>query len=128
MTITGDGVVDGQGYVWWWYVILTGKSVRPDMFNLQNHTRLVVRDLYCRNSPQFHFRVHDVQGAHFDNVTIWVNITQQMALLRRHNRTTIHPTLGIELPTFPLNTDGIDPAGRDVLIENSVIDNFDDAV
>lgn len=32
------------------------------------------------------------------------------------------------LPTFPLNTDGIDPHGRNVLIERVNITNFDDAV
>lgn len=32
------------------------------------------------------------------------------------------------LPIFPLNTDGIDPKGEDVLIENCYIENFDDAV
>jgi polygalacturonase len=31
-------------------------------------------------------------------------------------------------PLFPLNTDGFDPAGKNVLIENVNITNFDDAV
>lgn len=31
-------------------------------------------------------------------------------------------------PTFPLNTDGIDPYGSNVLIENVNFTNFDDAV
>ena len=32
------------------------------------------------------------------------------------------------LPTFPLNTDGVDPAGTNVHIRNLKITNFDDAV
>lgn len=32
------------------------------------------------------------------------------------------------VPTFPLNTDGIDPAGKNVFIKNVRIRNFDDAV
>lgn len=36
--------------------------------------------------------------------------------------------LGINLPTFPLNTDGIDPWGSNVLIENVKVRNFDDAI
>jgi len=32
------------------------------------------------------------------------------------------------LPTFPLNTDGIDPAGKNILIERVNITNYDDAV
>lgn len=35
---------------------------------------------------------------------------------------------GINLPTFPLNTDGINPAGKNILIERVKITNFDDAV
>jgi len=35
---------------------------------------------------------------------------------------------GMTLPWFPLNTDGIDPAGKNVLIERVNITNFDDAV
>ena len=35
---------------------------------------------------------------------------------------------GIEIPTFPLNTDGIDPSGKNILIERVNITNFDDAV
>jgi len=30
--------------------------------------------------------------------------------------------------TFPLNTDGIDPAGKNILIQNITVQNFDDAV
>lgn len=32
------------------------------------------------------------------------------------------------LPTFPLNTDGVDPAGENILIERLNITNYDDAV
>ena len=32
------------------------------------------------------------------------------------------------LPTFPLNTDGIDPSGKNILIERINITNYDDAV
>lgn len=35
---------------------------------------------------------------------------------------------GKTLPTFPLNTDGIDPHGTNILIERVNITNFDDAV
>ena len=38
------------------------------------------------------------------------------------------PKAGVWIPTFPLNTDGIDPTATDVLIENVTITNFDDAV
>ena len=34
----------------------------------------------------------------------------------------------LNVPTFPLNTDGIDPAGRNFTIRDVYIENFDDAV
>lgn len=34
----------------------------------------------------------------------------------------------ITVPTYPLNTDGIDPAAKNVLIERVKITNHDDAV
>lgn len=36
--------------------------------------------------------------------------------------------VAVEIPTFPLNTDGIDPRGTNVHIYNCSIENFDDAV
>jgi len=40
----------------------------------------------------------------------------------------IGPQASIRVPTFPLNTDGIDPTASDVLIERVTITNYDDAV
>lgn len=34
----------------------------------------------------------------------------------------------MRIPTFPLNTDGIDPSGTNILIQNVTITNYDDAV
>lgn len=34
----------------------------------------------------------------------------------------------LNIPTFPLNTDGIDPSGANVYIKNVKITSFDDAV
>ena len=34
----------------------------------------------------------------------------------------------LNVPTFPLNTDGIDPSGRNFTIRDVYIENFDDAV
>jgi hypothetical protein len=33
-----------------------------------------------------------------------------------------------KMPIFPLNTDGIDPAGRNIHIHNISVTNFDDVV
>ncbi len=49
---------------------------------------------------------------------------EQKSMLRKGGK--YHPEL--DIPIFPLNTDGIDPAGINILIENVTIENFDDAV
>ena len=36
--------------------------------------------------------------------------------------------LGNFIPMFPFNTDGIDPSGKDILIEDIYVENYDDAV
>ena len=35
---------------------------------------------------------------------------------------------GINIPTYPLNTDGIDPSGSNIIIRNLTITSHDDAV
>lgn len=43
-------------------------------------------------------------------------------------KTLIGERTELSWPTMPLNTDGIDPTGSNILIENVNITNFDDAV
>jgi polygalacturonase len=52
-----------------------------------------------------------------------VNTTDQAEILSRHK---LINEWGV--PIFPLNTDGIDPSGKNILIQNVRIENFDDAV
>jgi polygalacturonase len=35
---------------------------------------------------------------------------------------------GVSIPTYPLNTDGIDPSGTNIIIRNMTITSHDDAV
>jgi polygalacturonase len=102
--------VDGQGYVWWWRVILSGDDVRPHMFVFHQCKDLLVQNLYVINSPQFHFYPWDVANVLFKNVSVVVDAVQR------------------DLPVFPLNTDGIDPSGTNITIEDCYIQNYDDAV
>ena len=53
-----------------------------------------------------------------------VDVTRQKSLLMKHRKWH----LGLSIPTFPLNTDGIDPQAKNVLIEDSFIQSFDDSV
>lgn len=113
LTIIGSssGVhVNGVGYDWWWHVITTGNDVRPHMFVFYQCEYLQVLNLSVINSPQFHFYVIDVAHVLFKNVSIVVEAVQKL------------------LPVFPLNTDGIDPSGTNITIEDCYIENYDDAV
>jgi len=58
------------------------------------------------------------------DLVIQVDVEKQRALLEAHG--LWQNSTG--LPTFPLNTDGIDPSGINVLIDNVTITNYDDAV
>ena len=53
------------------------------------------------------------------NITIWVDIEAQKNLSE---------SSGWKVPMFPFNTDGIDPSGQNILIQNVTIENYDDAV
>lgn len=100
LTFTGGGEVDGQGYKWWWEVLLGGPTYRPHMFSLRTVTNLLVENLLLRNSPQFHLRLYDLGGCTVRDVTIHVDVIAQKDMLRKAG----HITDAIPIPTFPLNT------------------------
>lgn len=80
------------------------------------------------NSPRWHLVFKDCDQVTVRNFVIWVNVTSQKELLQSFGHWTELSPLGYGIPTFPLNTDGIDPSASNVHIYNGVIDNFDDAV
>ena len=67
------------------------------------------------NGPRFHLYLYDLLHATIQDLVIHVDYTNDRAFL--HN-----------LPTFPLNTDGVDIAGQDIYFRNLTIQNFDDAI
>lgn len=84
-----------------------------------------------RNSPYYHIRVQDVINVTFHSIDITVDVVAQKAIMsspRPDGEPGWVNFQGTSLPTFPLNTDGIDPAGKDIYIYNVSIENFDDAV
>ena len=70
-----------------------------------------------QNSPYYHLNCRDIDQAYFHDFEIVVDVASQRHLSK----------LISALP-FPLNTDGIDPAGSNILIERVNITNYDDAV
>lgn len=115
----GNGTIDGQGYRWWWAAILsaTGRTVddRPNMIHIVESYDFELSGITMKNSPRFHLRLIDVINVHIHHFIIDVDITNQKQLLSR-------------LPTFPLNTDGIDPSAVNVHIHDFYIKNYDDAI
>ena len=116
-------MLDGRGYDWWWDVILSSNDTRPNLVQMTTCRNVTISSLVARNSPRFHFFLTDVLTVRIDNLTIWVDVEEQQRMLGSRG---LLNSDGI--PTFPLNTDGIDPAGRDIHITNTRITNFDDAV
>ena len=126
VSITGRGVIEGQGVVWWEAhrktmdlrkkLRLKGREPenppgaplrwpRPRLINLYNCTNVLIRDITIRNSPSWN--VHPV---YCENVTL-------------DNVTIIAPSHGAA------NTDGVDPDScRNVSISNCHIDVGDDCI
>ena len=139
-TLTGDGALDGQGYDWWWWAILGGetglwKDSRPDVFTITQTRGILLENVEVVNSPKFNFRLHDCADLVARHLVIRVDVEKQKTLLREHNLMKVQVGMtedgrqrAIEIPTFPLNTDGIDPSVNGAHIYNVTIENFDDAV
>ena len=119
LKITGDGIIDGQGYRWWWMAILgaTGKTqdIRPQLINIEEAQNFELSGITMMNSPRYHLRLYDVINVHVHHFKIEVDLVNQKKILNK-------------LPTFPLNTDGIDPYATNVKIHDFYIKNYDDAI
>jgi polygalacturonase len=125
VSITGRGVIDGQGQVWWAANRKTGdlrkklglqgrepenppdaplRWPRPRMINLYNCTNILIRDITLLNSPSWNVHPVYCENMTVDNVTITA-------------------------PADSPNTDAVDPDScRDVRISNCRFDVGDDCV
>jgi hypothetical protein len=123
--LTGDGTIDGQGFQWWvreWMVL--NKHSRPHLLHMHKCRNVVIENITWLNSPMYHLTLFDIDNFLIQNLEIYVDIWEQKKM---------STFLGLwdgelNLPTFPLNTDGIDPKGSNVVIRNCKITSFDDAV
>lgn len=125
--MTGGGKIDGRGYIWWlnsWLVTkkyMPAHASRPHLIVANFAERLSIHDLVLKNSPSFHIRTEQTVDSTFYNLDIKVNTTAQLDILKRSYLTGI-------VPLFPLNTDGIDPNGKNIHIYNITCQNYDDVV
>jgi polygalacturonase len=115
LVIKGTGLIEGRGYAWWWKTILTGKDNRPVLLDISTAKNTFIDGITLRNSPKYHMDLSDMLNATVQNIKIHDDITDDKKFLTW-------------LPTFPLNTDGIDISGRDIVFRNLTIQCFDDAV
>ena len=119
-TLTGPGTIDGQGYRWWVELMFNFlQHNRPRLVHFQSCINVLVENLTLLNAPQFHVYVKPIKNFTVRNITIWVDIEVQKSLTK---------SSPWKVPMFPFNTNGIDPAGQNILIPNVTIENYDDAV
>jgi len=101
--ISGKGTIDGQGTDWWAeYNKNSSMPHRPYLIKLDNCNTIYVHDVTLSNSPMFHLVIIGSEVT-VDGITI-------------------------TSPSTAPNTDGIDPAGTNYLIENCFIANGDDNI
>jgi len=98
---------------------------RPDMVDMTRGRNIEWTGIKIQNGPQFHFYWQDMDGVYFHDFEIYVDIWGQLKLNQFFDSTFGKLS---KFPSFPLNTDGIDPSGKNILIERVKITNFDDAI
>jgi polygalacturonase len=111
----GQGLIDGRGdldivgqSVTWWDLATTAKNNggsqnNPRLIQSNGVNNFTVFDLSLTNSPNFHLVFNGGNG-----FTVW--------------------GLRIKTPANARNTDGIDPSGTNVTINNSYVNDGDDGV
>ncbi len=103
--ITGAGIIDGNGgggsgtSSWW----DNSSSTRPDLIHIENSSTLLISGVTIQNSPEEHVTLDAVTDVIINGITI-------------------------SAPSTSPNTDGIDPAGSNILIENCNISDGDDDI
>jgi hypothetical protein len=126
----GKGSVDGQGFMWWLReYVQKNPAGRPNLIEMKSCEHVEFTGIKWMNSPYYHMHHKDINEFYYHDFEIFVDWWGQFILgqflLARDDEFTIGD---FTLPTYPLNTDGIDPAGSNILIERVNITNFDDAV
>ena len=80
------------------------------------------------NSPKQNLNVKDVDTVHMHDFEIYVDHKGVLELGKLFFDSDSNGFNGMTLPMFPLNTDGIDIAGKNILIERLNVTNFDDVI
>ncbi|CDW86325.1 polygalacturonase [Stylonychia lemnae] len=123
--IRGEGTFDGQGY-WWWMreYIVANKFSRPQILGMNRVQNCIIEGVRFLNSPRFHMYLQDINNFLIQDLEIRVDVLQQKKLAIKYGKYNFK----FGIPTFPLNTDGIDPSGSNILIRNVNITSYDDSI
>jgi len=98
--ISGTGTIDGQGTNWWF----PKASTRPNFIQFTHSTNVLIQAVTLQNPPTFHIMVHNSNfGLTIQNIII-------------------------NTPGDSPNTDGIDLASTNVLIQGCFISDGDDNI
>jgi len=101
----------------WWIREILQKNLhmRPFIMSFYASNNTEVSGVMFKNSPYYHIVPLDCINMYFHDFEIFVDIWGQLELHRLFGHTyhtektdILGTGLSIELPTFPLNTDGID--------------------
>jgi hypothetical protein len=101
--LVGGGTIDGNGAAWWVAFANSASVVRPRLVQTTNCSDVLVAGVTLSNSPEMHLVYGTSSNVTIDGITI-------------------------SCPGTSPNTDGIDPAGSNFLIENSSISDGDDNI
>jgi hypothetical protein len=77
----GTGILNGRGNNWWWYTIFVGDH-RPNLFEANQCVNFTLRGITFVNSPQYHVLLSTMDGALIENVTVRVDIEDQLDVFR----------------------------------------------
>ena len=126
LTISGSGTINGQGHDWWVAVLKTTipHNYRPNMFEMENIEDCLMEGFTAIDSPHFNFHMTDMLNLEIRYINIETNWRKQVELSKKYGKFDFD----LNIPMFPFNTDGFDPAGRNIYIHDCEIENWDDAV
>jgi len=130
------GEIDGQGFMWWVREALQfNVHGRPYILEFKESSNIEMYGILVKNSPEYHIVLKDCWDIYFHDMEIYVDIWGQLELARlfghtyKTEKTIVNDYgLSIELPMFPLNTDGIDVWARNATFRRIKVTNFDDSI
>lgn len=106
LTLTGGGVIDGQGWRWWPYL---KSRPRPVLLSLMNVTGLHLYNLTLKDSPSWHTNLRG-SFVHVHDMTLLSNVESCAGW------------------NYAPNTDGFNIGGHDFYIHDNYVHNGDDCV